>query len=334
MENKFFSANDYYALFMLTRRNIKLFFKDKLTVLLSLLAPFTIAFIYILFLSDVQYDSIMQAIPASVAVNEKAVMSFVDGWMSASILGVSCLTVSLSANGIMVQDREYEITRDAYSSPVKCGVLTLSYFLYNFIVTAVILFTVFAFCLVYIALKGEWFFSAEDILAASGNIMLSVTSSTLITVFICGLLKSQTSLNAFCGIASAIFGFLIGAYIPMSFMPKGIRYFSCLLPGTHATGIFRVCLMSGALAKIRETAPVQVTETMSDQFSLHIDFFGLTAGTGVMLAFLIDSVVLFFFLNVILTVTRKKITPRDKKNQTLSSRGAFNRQKKKQEALL
>ena len=50
--------SDFYALAGLTKRGIKIFLKDKAGVFFSLLAPLIVLMLYVIFLGDVQLDSL------------------------------------------------------------------------------------------------------------------------------------------------------------------------------------------------------------------------------------------------------------------------------------
>ena len=120
---------DLISLGLLVRRGVKVFLKDKMNVFLSLLAPLIIFLLYVLFLGDLQIDSLKQAFQG-MEVDEKALNAFVDGWMLAGVMAVSTITVSFSANSLMVQDRERGLVDDFVASPVKGGVVNVFYFVY------------------------------------------------------------------------------------------------------------------------------------------------------------------------------------------------------------
>ena len=51
-----------YALWLLTRRNLKIFLKDKANVFFSLLAPLIVLVLYVLFLGRIQEDGLLAAL--------------------------------------------------------------------------------------------------------------------------------------------------------------------------------------------------------------------------------------------------------------------------------
>lgn len=297
--------NDAIALGQSVKRGLKIFLKDRATVFFSLLAPLIVLILYILFLGDVQMDALRQSL-GDMEIGEDVLAAFVDGWMLSGVMAVACITVSLSANNIMVRDKERGVIGDAYASPVKRGVITASYFVYNFLVTAVICFIVLGIAFVYLAVSG-WYLSAADVFGLIGHTLLSVLSATLITVFAAGFLRSESALGAIVGIVSAAIGFLCGAYFPLSMLPKAVQYVVLFVPGTYSAGVFRQLFMSGALAEI-SAVTAEGAEAIAGNFSMTIDFFGREMQAGTMEIVLAGAILLFLAVNVVFQILSKKNT--------------------------
>jgi len=298
--------NNLYTLYQLTKREMKLFLKDKASVFFSLLAPMIVLLLYVLFLADVQVMNVKSFIPESIVIDATLIKAYVDSWMVAGVISVACITVSLSANTIMVQDKTRGILNDGLAAPVKKYIIKLSYFVFNFLVTLFITGLVFAVCLIYLFLSGGWSLASMDILILLCVLVLSVLSSTLITVFICNFFKTEAVLGAVSGILSAVLGFLIGAYMPMSIMPKVAQNVSAFIPGSHSAGLFRQYFMRGPLEKLGENLPSELTEGLAEAFSMEIKFFDSTFQQQEMFLYLAGSIVVFILLNAIIAFTKKK----------------------------
>ena len=192
---------------------------------------------------------------------------------------------------------------DFVASPVKGGVVNVFYFVYNFLVTSAICFVLLAISLVYLALSG-WYLTAADVLGIIGMTLFSAAASTLLSVLICGFIRSEAALGGLVGIMSAAIGFLCGAYMPLTMFPKAVQYFALILPGTYSAGIFRNLFMNGALEKLAENAPV-ISQTLKDTYSLNIDFFGLSFGTAEMAIVLAAFVIVLLIVNILVKKFKK-----------------------------
>ena len=126
--------SDFLALGYTVRRCMGVFFKDGLSVFLALLAPIIVFLLYVLFLGDLQTDALMEYFPAG-TVDKKAVNAFVDSWMIAGVLGTACITVSFSANNVMVGARARGVVNEFLGAPMKKSVLLGAYCEVNFLVT-------------------------------------------------------------------------------------------------------------------------------------------------------------------------------------------------------
>ena len=157
-------GDELYTLYRLTKRPLLIFLKDTAAVFFSILAPLIILLLYVLFLGDVQINSIKASLPPDFSVDESLVRAFVDSWMLSGVMSVSCITVSLSANTVMVQDKERGFNKEILASPVSKGLVTIGYFLYNLVVTVFICTIVYAICLIYLAASGGFYLTAAKCL--------------------------------------------------------------------------------------------------------------------------------------------------------------------------
>lgn len=91
--------------FILIKRNIKLFFKDKGMFFTSLITPAILLVLYVTFLGNVYRDSFTSNLPNSLKLSESIIEGLVGGQLISSILAVSCVTVAFCSNFLMVQDK-------------------------------------------------------------------------------------------------------------------------------------------------------------------------------------------------------------------------------------
>ncbi len=295
MKNSFKADNR--IVWSLVERNVKIFLKDKMGVFFSLLAPLIILGLYVLFLGDVQMQSLKSAFEG-LQIDEKLLKNFVDNWMLAGVISVSCVTVSFSAQEIVVKDREKGVLADMLCAPAKRYLLTVGYYISNVIITLTICMIVLLIAFVYMAISG-WTLSAGDVFMSIGLLIMSVISSSAIISLICKAVKTSAQHGALVGIISAAIGFLIGAYMPISIFPKAIQYITLFIPATYSAGLYRELFMRGALENIEEVIP-QAGENLEESFSMQLDFFGKTIGAKEMawIFFAFTAVILVVWLSV------------------------------------
>ena len=294
----------------LIRRGLKMYLSDKMAVFLSVLSPLIILFLYLMFLGDIQYNSVMDTLDKlPIEVSNDAVHAFIDGWMLAGVLAVSCITVSFCAQYIMINDRETGAVMDMLTSPIKRSVLSVSYFVVNFIITTVVVGIIAVIALIYLAISG-WYLNGADVGKLIGILLLSVLSASLFTTLISMFFRTQSAHGGASGILSAAIGFFIGAYMPIAVFPKAIQYFVLFMPGTYSAGVLRNILMRGALDSMIENVPAAAVETMRSgfftDFSMDMDAFGTSIYESDMWLIFACSVILFIILYVVNQAVRTK----------------------------
>lgn len=286
---KSFSDN-VRAVGSLSARSVRIFLKDKAGVFFSLLAPLIVFALFVLFLGDMQIDQ-AKSMLAGAEYDEKALNAFVNCWMIAGVASVACVTVSFSAQNIMISDRQNGNFSDIAVTPVSRAAISIAYFISNYLITFTILVCVLAVSFVYIATTG-WYLSAADFFAVLGMTVLSVLNASLISTLVCSFIGSVNAHGAITGIMSAVIGFLMGAYMPISVFPKAMQYIVLFVPPTYSAGIFRNIFMRGALEKLSESVPM-ARDALGDAFSLRVNFFGNDIGANVMSVIFAATTLLF-----------------------------------------
>ena len=75
--------------FLLIKRNVKLFFKDKGMFFTSLITPAILLILYVTFLGNVYRDNFTSNLPAALNLSERMIEGLVGGQLISSILAVS-----------------------------------------------------------------------------------------------------------------------------------------------------------------------------------------------------------------------------------------------------
>ena len=260
--------------FILIKRNIKLFFKDKGMFFTSLITPAILLVLYVTFLGNVYRDSFTSNLPNSLKLSESIIEGLVGGQLISSILAVSCVTVAFCSNFLMVQDKANGTIRDLRISPVKSATLSLSYYVATLFSTLIICFAATGICLTYVAIVG-WNMLLADIFFLFLDILLLVLFGTALSSIINFFLSTQGQISAVGTIISAGYGFICGAYMPISSFGEGLQKIISFLPGTYGTSLIRNHTMQGALAEMQNQGiPTEVIEKLKDSLDCNLYFLG------------------------------------------------------------
>ncbi len=259
--------------FMLIKRNIKLFFKDKGMFLTALITPGILLILYATFLGKIYRDSFLGSLPEGFILSDRIVDGLVGGQLMSSILAVSCVTVAFCTNFLMVQDKVTGAIKDMKMSPVKPTILSMSYYVAAFVATLIICLTATAICLVYIAIVG-WYMSFADVALLCLDVFLLVLFGTALSSLVNLFLSSQGQMSAVGTIVSAGYGFICGAYMPIYSFASGLQKVIMFLPGTYGTSLVRNHSLRGTLAAMEsEGVPSEVVEGIKDSLDCNLYFF-------------------------------------------------------------
>ena len=237
-------------LFSLVGRNTKCYFKNKFTFFMSLITPLILFVLYITFLRNVYIDSFKSNCPEGL-VDESIINGITGAWLMSSILSVSSVTVAFCSNIIMVEDKMNGSVNDLNVSPVKGTTVSIAYFISNFFVTFIVLISIMLVGHIYLAIVG-WYIPVGDAFMIVMDIICGILFGTLLAGVVESFIKNQGGLSAVSTLVSSMYGFITGAYMPLSQFSAGLRNVLCLLPGTYGVGIMRNHYMNGYLAAMEK----------------------------------------------------------------------------------
>lgn len=291
--------------FSLTKRNCKLFFRDKGMFFTSLITPAILLVLYVTFLAKVYKESFTSALPAAFALDDSLINGTVGGQLVSSLLAVCCVTVSFCSNLLMVQDKVSGARRDLTMSPVSKSTLALSYFTASALSTMLICFVALGVCLVYLAIVG-WYMTVKDVLLLCVDVFILVLFGTALSSIVNCNLSTNGQASAVGTIVSAGYGFVCGAYMPISNFGDGLQKVLTFLPGTYGTALFRNHALRGVYAEMLSIGfPVEIVEGIKDSIDCNLYFLGEKVGIGSMYAVMILSLVVLVGGYVLLNTIKR-----------------------------
>lgn len=293
------------ALHALVKRNTKLFFKDKGMFFTSLITPVILLVLYGSFLGGVYEDTFRGVLEGFGApVSDRLLGGCVGGELASSLLAVCCVTVAFCSNMLMVQDKVSGARHDLTITPVRSGTLALGYYIATLLSTLLVCYVATGVCLLYLAKVG-WYLTGGDVLCLLLDVLLLVLFGTALSSIINHFLSSQGQISAVGTIVSAGYGFLCGAYMPISQFSEGLQKLISFLPGTYGTSLLRNHALRGVLGEMEAQGfPAEAVETIRDAVDCNLYFFGDRVEPGAMYAVLGGAVVVLIAVYVLLNVLR------------------------------
>lgn len=291
----------------LIKRNIKLYFRDKGMFFSSLITPIILLILFVTFLGSIYRDSFASALSAA-GINADAVLidGCVGGQLISSLLAVTCITVAFCSNLIMIKDKTSGARRDLTVSPLHLSTLGFSYYLAALISTLIINLTAAAVSLAYLAFVG-WYLSSADVLLLILDIFLLTMFGTALSSFVNFFLSSDGQASAVGTIVSAGYGFICGAYMPVSNFSPALQKILSFLPGTYGTVLLRNHAMRGAFRQMtKDGIPQEIIEKICDSVDCNLYFFGEKVSVSAMYMVLCASILLFIGIYIAVNLIKEK----------------------------
>lgn len=261
------------VLWILIKRDTKLFFKDKGMFFTALITPMILLVLYATFLGEVYKDSFATALPPMVELEETLINGFVGSQLMSSLLAVCCVSVAFCSNLLMVQDKVTGSRNDFAVSPVRGSNLAAAYSISTLITTLIVCLIAAGACFLYLAKVG-WYLSGTEVLLVLLDVLLLSMFGTALSSVIHFFLSTQGQISAVGAIISAGYGFICGAYMPISQFGEGIQKVVSFFPGTYGTSLVRNHCMQGVFREMESLeVPVEVIETLKEMVDCKLYFF-------------------------------------------------------------
>ncbi|HBK01769.1 MAG TPA: ABC transporter [Clostridiales bacterium] len=287
--------------FVLTKRNIKLFFKDKGLFFSSLITPVILLVLYVTFLAKVYRNSLAQGITDS-----KLLEAAVGGELVSSFLAVCCVTIAFSSNLVMVQDKVNGAKKDILVTPVKKSIVSLAYYAGSLASTLTVGLIAVCAGFIYLAIVG-WYLSFCDVIFILLDVILLGMFGTALSSIVNTFLSTQGQMSAVGTIVSAGYGFICGAYMPINSFSDGLKNIFAFFPGTYGTSLVRNHSLAGCFREMEKIGFERARiDALKENLDCRIKFFDNVVSIQAMFAVLVGSILLLIGIYVLINFLRKR----------------------------
>jgi len=224
------------SVFAIVRRNLRLFFRDRMNVFFSLLGALILFLLYTLFLGNMQRSDIEHEFSGA---SSDHVFAFVDSWMFAGIVLIATVTTGLGALSALIEDGESGRFRDFLVSPTRQRSLVLGYLLSAIVVALIMSTVVIAVSVVYLGLVSGLWLDAPTIARIGALTLLCCAAFTALCAFIVSFVRSSSANSALNTVVGTATGFIAAAYIPLGALPQSVANVISAMPFAEAGMLLR-----------------------------------------------------------------------------------------------
>lgn len=273
----------------LARRNVLCYFRDRASVVFSLMAVLIVVLLYLLFLRNMLVGSYPDM---------DGMSQLVDAWVMAGILGIVPVTTSAGSLQTMVEDRANGRMRDILVTPMRPSEIAAGYIISTFLVGLIMSALTLIVCVAYLAATGCPL-SASGITLSVALLIPSSLSGSIIVYAITSYFRSTGAFSGFFVVISVLIGFLAGIYMPMGTMPDGMQTVGTLVPASHMAALFRDSLAGDALGEVFAGAPVETLDSFRTDMGFDLSLGGFQFDPATSLIYITAVTVAFFAIAVV-----------------------------------
>lgn len=221
----------------LARRCCLCYFRDKASVLFSMMAALIVLLLYLLFLRDMLISNYPDI---------DGMSHLVDAWVLSGMLSIVSVTSCTGVLQTMITDRTEGRDSDILVTPMGPFQVAGGYILSTFLVGLIMSFAVFVIAIAYLALTGCPL-SAQGVLTTAALLIPSALSGSVIMFGITTFIRSVGAFSGMTTIVSVVIGFITGIYMPMGAMPQIMQDVAVFVPATQMSALFRKALAGDAM---------------------------------------------------------------------------------------
>ncbi|MDR1214892.1 MAG: ABC transporter permease [Propionibacteriaceae bacterium] len=282
---------------VLFRRHLKVFLRDRLMVVISIMTPVVLFLLFLVFFRDLMTSRIEESV---VGLEGDRAVALSDAWLFAGVISLACFTSSLGMLASFVEDRVSYRFNEYLVSPVRRWHLAVSYVLSSFTVCVVVAWIALALAPLWAWLADQPMMSGLQFLSALGGSALACLTFSALNVCVVTYLGSQGSFSGYTiglGVAS---GFLSFCYVPPQFLTESVNNVVSCLPFAHAAVLVRQAVMTPSLDALVEPLPAglrdQAREILMDNTAIRVEVAGQPLGTSTIVVILLVLALVFMAL--------------------------------------
>lgn len=250
----------------LISRNLKIYRRDKMGVLFSLLGVLIFFVLYSLFLKNFLItDEMKQVMDPENMMNH---------WLIAGMLSIGSVTTTLGAFGVMISDKHNHALEDFYISPLKKSRVATGYLGSAYIVGVVMSLIVLLFGEGYILLNGGSLLSPLAFIKVIGILLLSTLINVIMLYLIISFVSTNSAFMSVSTLIGTVIGFLTGVYIPIVSLSDNVQLIVKFFPPAQISTLLRQVMMEDSMNQGFNGIPVETVQKFKETLGVYFIFDG------------------------------------------------------------
>lgn len=257
----------------LTKRNCRVFLRDKAAVFFSFLSMLIILGLMVVFLGKMNSDELISVLAEfggerDTVQDQENATYLIQLWTLAGILVVNSVTVTLTVMGTMVQDETRKRIMAFYVTSVNRIKLSLGYILSSWLVGTGMCVITLAVGEFYFVLQGHGLLAAVELLKLAGIIALSVFTFSALGYLLALFVHSDSAWSGILTIIGTLVGFAGGIYLPLSSLSETVQTVLKCIPVLHGAAMMREVCTAQAIRETFDGLPEAVADGFKERMGI------------------------------------------------------------------
>ncbi len=298
------------ALLELTKRNIRIYLRDRGAVFFSLLSMLIVILLMVLFLGDMNIQMITDSLaefPGRDADKDAShAEQLVLLWTCAGMISINAVSVTLSVLTALIRDRSSGKLSAIYTSPVSRLSIAMSYISAAWVSSVLICTLTLVLSEAWCVMQGAEAFTVMQHLQLIGLIMVNSFTYACIMYFLAAIVRSEGAWSGLGTIIGTLVGFLGGIYLPIGSLADSIAAVLKSTPILYGTVMFRKIMTQSAVETCFEGTPDALPEEYCEVMGISLEAFGFDVSIAGCVGILIICGLTFLLLGAAITEYGKK----------------------------
>lgn len=294
----------------LAGRDLKIYLRDRSAVFFSLLTAIIVIVLMLVFLGDMNVNSIVSLLEevgvGTEDANKDNAELLVLLWTVGGILCVNGVTVSATVTSVMIDDAVSGRTQAFRTAPLSRIKLSMGYIISSWAAGMFICVLTLAAAEIFAGINGAALPSPTDHLLLLAMIAVNSFTYSGIMYFAGMLIKSSGAWSGFSTLVGTLVGFLGGIYIPIGGLPEGVQTVMKCLPVLHGCSMFRDILTAGAIEQTFEGVPAEYVDEYCSVMGITTKFGDTEIGREIQLAILAACGIIFIAAGTLISTKRNQ----------------------------
>ena len=294
----------------LTKRNLKIYFKDWGSIFFSLLTMLIVILLMVFFLGDMNIENVTEMLAyypgRDVAVDEKNAELMIFAWTCSGILSINAVTVTLAAYSGMIKDRVSGRLNAIYTSSASQFTIASSYVAAAWVASVIVcILTLLIVEIIGVGKGMEWFSVAEHLKLLAMIMVNSFTYATFMYL-LSHVAKTEGAWSGVGTVIGTLVGFFGGIYIPIGGLSEVVGNVMKCTPVIYGSSMFRKIMTDTILAETLTGIPEEVVKEYRLVMGIDLEVAGRNISTLAEWCILLGCGIIFLLLGAVVLWKSKK----------------------------